>query len=257
MATRLGASGTIPAPPPWTDVTTSTYPESVRRLFRVLGTLLLVLGLLSFSWAFVTWQWGDPVTSLYTRWKQRDLASAYERVADRFAVPPAAVRADGNASEAIRAAARRLRAAAGEGQAIGRLEVPKLGVDMVVVNGTDTASLKTGPGRDPRTFMPGEGGLVYIAGHRTTYGAPFAHIDRLQEGDRVVLRMPYATVVYRVTRYVIVPADDIGRLKSNGRELVALQACHPRFSAKERYIVYATPVSITPVQRSKERPVSS
>jgi sortase A len=120
---------------------------------------------------------------------------------------------------------------------------------MVMVNGTSSGTLKTGPGRDPRTYMPGEGELVYVAGHRTTYGAPFAHIDRLEPGDRVVLRMPYATAVYRVTSHVIVPADDVARLKSAGKELVALQACHPRFSASQRYIVYARPVSITPVAR--------
>jgi LPXTG-site transpeptidase (sortase) family protein len=89
--------------------------------------------------------------------------------------------------------------------------------------------------------MPGEGELVYIAGHRTTYGAPFAHIDRLRPGDRVRLEMPYGTFGYRVTRSVIVPADDIGRLRSQGREQVALQACHPRFSASHRLIVYAVP----------------
>jgi sortase A len=99
--------------------------------------------------------------------------------------------------------------------------------------------------------MPGEGELVYVAGHRTTYGAPFAHIERLQRGDRVVLEMPYATAVYRVTGHVIVPADDLARLKSHGREIVALQACHPRFSASERYIVYAAPLRITPVEQGR------
>jgi sortase A len=97
--------------------------------------------------------------------------------------------------------------------------------------------------------MPGEGELSYVAGHRTTFGAPFAHIDRLEAGDRVVLHMPYATLVYRVSRHVIVPADDIARLHSSGREMVALQACHPRFSARERYIVYAVPVRASPLHR--------
>lgn len=224
----------------------------MRRAIRILGTMLVVLGVLAFAWAFVTWQWGDPVTSVYTRWQQRSLERDYEERQQAFALPPQAAAAP-TARErraAIDAAAGRLRRSAEEGDAIGRLEVPKLGLEMVLVNGTDTDSLKKGPGRDPRTFMPGEGELVYVAGHRTTYGAPFAHIDRLQAGDRVVLRMPYATAVYRVTSHVIVPADDIGRLRSRGSEEVALQACHPRFSAKERYIVYAKPVSITAVARS-------
>ena len=71
--------------------------------------------------------------------------------------------------------------------------MPRLGLNMVFVNGTDTATLKKGPGRDPRTYMPGEGELIYIAGHRTTYLAPFARIDTLRPGDRVTLRVPYGT----------------------------------------------------------------
>jgi sortase A len=117
---------------------------------------------------------------------------------------------------------------------------------MVVVNGTDAGTLKKGPGRDPRTFMPGEGELVYVAGHRTTYSAPFSDIDDLRAGDRVTVRLPYATFVYRVTGHVVVPANDIARLRSRGREVLALQACHPRFFASHRYIVYASPVELVP-----------
>jgi sortase A len=235
---------------------------SAKRLIRVFGTLLAVLGVLAIAWGFVIWQWGDPVTSLYTRWKQRELSSSYDRIAERFAIPRAATTSPKQQQPAqkaavVRAAAKRFRGSAEEGQAIGRIEVPRLGLDMVIVNGTSSGTLKTGPGRDPRTFMPGEGELVYVAGHRTTYGAPFAHIDRLERGDRVVLHMPYATAVYKVTSHVIVPADDLSRLESQGREVVALQACHPRFSASQRYIVYAKPVSINPVSVSRSSRNSS
>ncbi len=117
---------------------------------------------------------------------------------------------------------------------------------MVVVNGTDAGSLKKGPGRDARTFMPGEGELVYVAGHRTTYSAPFSDIDDLRRGDRVRLRVPYATFVYRVTGHVIVPASDVDRLRSRGHEQLALQACHPRFFASHRYVVSAELVETAP-----------
>ncbi len=228
---------------------------SGRRVLRLTGTVLVALGVLAVAWAFVTWQWGDPATSLYTRWKQHSLEGSYREVQDRFALPPAPLRQTQPATKSdpaavIRAAARRLRHAASSGRAIGRLEVPRLGLDMVLVDGTSASALRKGPGLDRRTFMPGEGQLVYIAGHRTTFGAPFAHIDRMRAGDLVVLHMPYATIVYRVTRHVIVPANDIGRLRSAGHEVVALQACHPRFSARERYIVYAVPVRATPVRRA-------
>ena len=220
----------------------------LRRIVRVAGTVVLVAGALTVAWGLVTWQWGDPVTGFYTRWKQRDLAHSYAHVAQQFAIPDGTGQHASDPMLAIRAAAKRLRTAAHEGQAIGRIQVPRLDLNMVLVNGTDHDSLKTGPGRDARTYMPGQGELVYVAGHRTTYGAPFARIDRLAAGDRIVLRMPYVTAVYRVTSHVIVPADDLSRLASHGREVVALQACHPRFSARERYIVYARPVSFTPVQ---------
>jgi sortase A len=94
--------------------------------------------------------------------------------------------------------------------------------------------------------MPGQGKLVYIAGHRTTYLAPFSHIERLRRGDRIRLEMPYATVVYSVTRHRIVPANDLSVLRSPAREAVELQACHPRFFATHRYVVYGRPVRIAP-----------
>lgn len=117
---------------------------------------------------------------------------------------------------------------------------------MILVNGTDHDTLMKGPARDRRTFMPGEGQLVYIAGHRTTYAAPFSRIDALLPGDRVTLELPYATFVYRITGHVVVPADDIDRLRSRGFEQLALQACHPRFFATQRYIAYAKPLRVSP-----------
>jgi sortase A len=146
----------------------------------------------------------------------------------------------------IRRAAARYRAQLERGDAVGKLSVPRLGLDAVVVEGTDSATLTKGPGRYTKSYVPGEGELIYIAGHRTTYGAPLAHIDRLRKGDEVEIRVPYGTFSYRVSSRVIVPADDIARLRSEGREEIALQACHPRFFATQRYIVYARPVSVTP-----------
>ena len=146
----------------------------------------------------------------------------------------------------VKALARRLRTTTSSGNALGRIRVSRLGLNMIVVDGTDHDALIRGPGIDRRTHLPGEGELVYIAGHRTTYGAPFANIDRLGPGDEIEMDMPYGTFMYRVTSHVIVPADDLARLRSRGREEIALQACHPRFSARERYIVYATPVRNSP-----------
>ena len=117
---------------------------------------------------------------------------------------------------------------------------------MVLVDGTDESSLQKGPGRDLRSYMPGQSRLVYIAGHRTTYLAPFSHIDAIRPGDLVRLEMPYATFTYRATTHRIVPAGDMAVLRSPRHELLALQACHPRFFATHRYIVYATLVAMKP-----------
>lgn len=219
------------------------------RIAHVGGSVLLAIGAIALIWAFVIWRWGDPATGLYTRWQQhqlrQDLAvveQQFESVRTDVSQAPAPATLAVRRTEA-RKAAQHLSATTKEGDPVGRLRVSRLGLNMIVVDGTDHESLTRGPGVDRRTALPGEGALVYIAGHRTTYGAPFAHIDRLRRGDRVRLDMPYGKYVYRVTGSVIVPATDLARLRSRGREEIALQACHPRFSARERYIVYARPVS--------------
>lgn len=202
-------------------------------------------------WSFVVWQWNDPFTSLYTRWEQRKLESEYSALLEKLPPPTAAVPSGSGKTPstsvpdptvALRKQATAFREAAATGGAIGRIVIPRLGVNMVFVNGTDTATLKKGPGRYLGTYVPGEGELVYIAGHRTTYGAPFAKIDDMRPGDRFTLEMPYGTFRYQVTGHSIVDDQDLSVLESKGREQVALQACHPRFFASERYIVWAKPV---------------
>jgi sortase A len=218
----------------------------MRRVVRIVGTIMVVGGVLTLLWAVVVWQWQDPFTALYTRWQQHRLASSYdERFAKFHPLRPATNTLAAERRTIARDAAR-YRLESKRGEAIGRIKVPRLGVNMILVNGTDEESLKKGPGRDLRTYMPGQGQLVYIAGHRTTYLAPFSHIDSLRRGDRVTLEMPYATFVYRIVRHRIVPSDDLSVLESHGHEVVILQACHPRFFATHRYLAYALPVRVEP-----------
>jgi sortase A len=221
---------------------------NVRRLSRIAGTVLALAGLAMLAWVLVVWRWQDPFTALYTHWKQHQLSQSYER---QFAgYRPAQLRQDGASVSATTAAiareARVYRLHSKRGQAIGRIRVPRLHVNMILVNGTDHNSLTKGPGRDRRTYMPGEGQLVYIAGHRTTYLAPFAHIERLRSGDTVTLEVPYATFRYRIFKRRIVAADELSVLRSHGLEVVELQACHPRFFASKRYIAYARLVWVEP-----------
>jgi sortase A len=219
----------------------------MRRFARISGIVLAVLGVLTLAWVVVVWQWQDPFTGLYTRWEQHKLA---QQLQHKFATQtgPKFTENESLAAEAgaIELAAARFRHTAAEGQAIGRIIIPRLGLNMVLVNGTDEGSLERGPGRDLRSYMPGQDRLVYIAGHRTTFLAPFSEINTIEPGDRIWLKMPYASFVYRAFRHVIVPADDLAVLRSPRHELLALQACHPRFFATHRYIVYARLVDINP-----------
>ena len=215
---------------------------------RLIGTLMLVSGLAVLLWAFAVWQWNDPFTAMYTRWQQHRLVGAHEKIVAEFRpvrpLAPTATPADEAA--AVAKAAGRMRAAAAAGAPIGEIIVPRLHLHMLMVNGTEADALKRGPGRDERTFMPGQGQLVYIAGHRTTYLAPFSDIDKMRPGDTITLVMPYATITYAVTGHTIVESDDLSVLKSHGSEVVVLQACHPRFFATQRYIVWAKPVRVIP-----------
>ena len=214
---------------------------SARRLVRVLSTVIVLAGVVLIGWTVVVWQWQDPFTYLLMKREQQALAERYEQRLATYR--PYAGRAL-SSRPTISEEARRYRRASGRGAPIARLRIPRLALNIVVVNGTDSDWLKKGPGRHLSTFMPGEGKLSYIAGHRTTYGAPVSDIDDLERGDRLVMELPYATFVYGVTGRRIVPASYVKALESRGREELALQACWPRFFATQRIIVYARPVEI-------------
>jgi sortase A len=219
---------------------------TMRRGLRIFGTLLTIAGGLMLVWALLVWQWQDPFTALYTKWQQHKLTSQYDERATSFHADGLSGASLSAERRAIAAAAKRYRHEARRGEAIGRIRISRMGLNIVFVNGTDHETLKKGPGRDLRTFMPGENRLVYIAGHRTTYLAPFSHIDSLRKRDTVTLDVPYATFVYSVTGARIVRADDLSVLRSPHHEVLELQACHPRFFASHRYIAYARLVRVEP-----------
>jgi len=214
---------------------------------------VIVVGLGLLSWTAIVYLWKDPFTTAYTAYEQRRLEQKLdERFEGWTTVAPRPRRNTGGTTTKprptpkadVRQEAGAYRRSTGEGEAIARLEIPRLDLEIVVVNGTDSGTLRRGPGRHLASSMPGEGRLVYIAGHRTTFGAPFSHIDSLRRGDKIVLELPYASVEYRVSEERIVDQHELSVLRSRGREELALQACHPRFFASERYIVYARPVNV-------------
>jgi sortase A len=214
-----------------------------------IGTFLLVVGIGVLAWAATVYFWKDPFTTAYTAYEQRRLESklneqfaSYEPLRTPVAARPGKPKPP--AHDDVRREARRFRLASDEGDAIARLKIPELGLSAVVVNGTGVGDLRRGPGRHLESYMPGERELVYIAGHRTTYGAPFGSINELHPGDEITVELPYATLVYRVTGHRIVDDNDVSVLKSHHREELVLQACHPRFFASQRYLVYARPISV-------------
>jgi sortase A len=236
----------------------------LRRILRRLGAILVVLGVLGILYGAAVYFWHDPVTDLYARWKQHGLAqeldksfaefratSAGSRVstpssAEAGSVDPAARAARVRSQEAAtRRAAQRYFAQLELGQPVGRIDIPKLGIDPVFVNGTRWgADLSRGPGRYPETSLPGLGKVTAIAGHRTTFGAPFRHIDRLEAGDPITLELAYGTFHYRVVGHEIVDNDDWSIIDPRGYDELVLSACHPLYSASHRYVVFARLASV-------------
>ena len=161
------------------------------------------------------WQWQDPITLVLNKRAQSELASEYavrvEREQPRLRPRPLTKKEAPAPSQAALAAAYRKRTE--QGEPIGRLTVPRMDLSIMVVYGTETDTLKKGPGLHESTGFPGQKFLTYVAGHRTTYGAPFSDIDKLQPGDRITFEVPYGTYRYQVVGHRIVRDDQIEVLK--------------------------------------------
>jgi sortase A len=125
------------------------------------------------------------------------------------------------------------------GDSIGEIILPSLGKHYFMVEGTDTDNLRKGPGHYPDTPLPGERGTVAVAGHRTTYGAPFRNIDQLKHGNRIIMSMPYGRFVYRVEKTQIVDDSALWITDPVGYDRLVLSACHPLYSAAQRIVVFA------------------
>jgi LPXTG-site transpeptidase (sortase) family protein len=123
------------------------------------------------------------------------------------------------------------------GVAIGKIIVPSIGVDVIMVEGTGKGDLKEGPGHWPETPFPGQGGNFVVSGHRTTYGGPFMKLNKVEVGDEIDLVLPYAVAHYTVTRVIIVLPTEVEEVAQRGIEQVSLAACHPIYSAKQRIVV--------------------
>ena len=134
-----------------------------------------------------------------------------------------------------------------EGAAIGRISIPAIDVEQVMVEGIEGATLERGPGHYPTTALPGLAGNAAVAGHRTTWGAPFNRIDELEPGDLIEIEMPWGEFSYEVVAqgndrssgHFIVEPDEVWVLDQTGDNRLTLTSCHPEYSARQRIIVVA------------------
>ena len=126
-----------------------------------------------------------------------------------------------------------------EGDAIARLEIPRIDVDWIVVAGVEKGDLKKGPGHYPETPMPGQLGNAAIAGHRTTYGQPFYSIEQMQPGDEIIMTTPAGRFVYIVTGQQIVSPNDYQVITTTDPTMatLTLTSCHPRWTTRERIVI--------------------
>jgi sortase A len=188
----------------------------VRAVLRFIASVMMVSGVLLLGDAAATLAWQEPVSYLLAQHQQHELEAALDhpppRVLDLRPLP---------------------------GDAIGKIEMPTIDESAFIVEGTDAGDLRKGPGHYSDTPLPGRHGTVGIAGHRTTHGAPFRHIDDLKPGDPIALEMPWGTFNYRVRTTRIVDPTDVGVKRDVGHDRLILSACHPLYSAAQRIVVFA------------------
>jgi sortase A len=216
-------------------------------LRRRLSTFLIVLGVLMIAEATITVTWQEPVSAFLQNRAQGTLERELDEL-DRapLALPETGRRELSTIRDARQRLDRRLDLLAGElarktgeGAAVGRLEIDRIDLNAVVVHGTSAPSLRKAPGHYRGTVLPGQRGSVGIAGHRTSYGAPFRHVDRLRAGDRLELTMPYGRFTYRVQGKKIVSPSQSDVFQRVSYQRLVLSACHPLYSASQRVLVFA------------------
>ena len=225
----------------------------MRRALRIFSTALITAGVVILIDVGLTLIWTEPLSTVYGSIRQGEAEDSLTELEEEFPSPAHLRLADRarDLTERTRILADQFEQEIDTGDSIGRLKIERVGLDLVVVEGTDTGSLRKGPGhytnvgdpaqkgRDDGSGFPGQGRTVGIAGHRTTYLAPFRSIEEIEDGDEIVLEMPYGTFTYRVEKHEIVDPSEIEIVRDVGYERLVLTACHPLYSAAQRWAVFA------------------
>ncbi len=228
---------------------------NTRRLIRDVSSVLIISGLLLMIDAGLTLVWQEPVTAVIAMIKQGEVNKRFlsYRTAPLSRADQQALRSLLTEQQRISFLARREQRQVKTGDAIGKIDISKMGISFDVVQGTDASSLEKGPGHYPATAFPGLDQTVAIAGHRTTYLAPFRHLDVLKPGDHVVLTMPYGRFTYIVQYRKIVLPTALWITRNVGYDRLVLSACNPLYSAAQRIVVFARLQDMQPVGAATQR----
>ncbi|HET9249055.1 MAG TPA: class E sortase [Actinomycetota bacterium] len=211
-----------------------------RRALYILSVSLITAGIVVAADVVLTLVWKEPLSTVYGSIKQGQAEDSLAELEREFPSPEDLRAVQGaNVDQKVEGLADLFAEQVATGQGIGRLRIPSIDVDIVVVQGTDTASLQKGPGHYEYTAFPGQGKTIGIAGHRTTYLAPFHDINEVADGDEIVLEMPYGTFAYEVEKHEIVDPEQTEIVRNVGYERLVLTACHPLYSAAQRWAVFA------------------
>ncbi|HEY1712914.1 MAG TPA: class E sortase [Solirubrobacteraceae bacterium] len=221
----------------------------VRRLVRDISSVLILSGLLLVLDAGATLVWQEPVTAAIGVIMRGQVDNRYlsYKTAPLTGSDVKALHTIKPLGQRIAYLARRERAQVTTGDAIGQIDIPRIGNTYNIVQGTDTQSLEEGPGHYPETALPGMGQTVAIAGHRTTYLAPFRFLDELKGGDRIFVKMPYGKFTYVVQYQRIVKPTQVSVTDDVGYDRLVLSACNPLYSAAQRIIIFARLEGVQPL----------
>ncbi len=217
--------------------------------------MLIIAGALLLIDAAVTLAWQEPLTAVIGKVKQSNLNRQFLsfRTTPLSPVDARALVNVKSEKKRISYLARREERQVPIGDAMGRIVMSKIGASFDIVQGTDAASLEKGPGHYAETSLPGLGQTVAIAGHRTTYLAPFRHIDALKPGDQIDVKMPYANFTYTVQYHKIVLPTALWVIKNVGYDRLVLSACNPLYSAAQRIIVFAKMTRFQPLGAARAK----
>jgi sortase A len=225
-----------PAPP-----TPAAPPSRLGRMRRPASLVLAVVGVLLVAEFAITLAWREPISALRAAGGQSDLDKRLARL-ERQGLLGGAERTRSGKPKSLSSLAAGFRAQAKDGSPVGRLWIPEIDLKQVVVAGTAPSDLQRGPGYYSTSPFPGEGGTVALAGHRTTFTAPFRHLNDVKVGDDVRLHTPYGRFVYRVTSRQILDPSQAKVLRNAGYRRLVLTTCHPLFSQAQRLVVVAKQV---------------